>query len=195
MKKLLSFAAVVAMSAVVWAEDDIDEELEDNVDTDVTAFEEEAPQPRKAVWPAFFGVGELPDTPDLVGLRLTIPLSTKQESVTGIDLGFWGESRYYEGIQINLLRNKVIDRFAGVQVGIYNTVNNAELLGVQVGLWNEANALRGVQAALINTVGQMQGVQVGVINRAEELYGVQIGLINVIRSAELTFCPIVNIGF
>ena len=40
-----------------------------------------------------------------------------------------------------------------------------------------------------------QGFQVGVINRAEEMYGFQVGVINVIRDAELTFCPLVNIGF
>ena len=84
---------------------------------------------------------------------------------------------------------------SGLQVGLYNSATQADLLGFQVGLWNEAGSFRGFQVGLVNTVGVAQGFQVGVINRAEEMYGFQVGVINVIRDAELTFCPLVNIGF
>ena len=41
----------------------------------------------------------------------------------------------------------------------------------------------------------VSGFQVGLINRSESLYGVQVGAVNVIRSAEPSFLPIVNVGF
>ncbi len=153
------------------------------------------PKAQKTVWPAFFALSQWPRTADVVGLRLTIPFSSAQENVTGLDLGFWGKSIYFEGIQLNVLRNHVIDAAAGIQVGLYNTVGSGELLGVQVGLWNEALALNGVQVGLVNVAGEAHGFQVGVINRAETMTGYQVGLINVIRDAELRFFPLVNIGF
>ena len=146
-------------------------------------------------WPAFFAICEYPANPDVVGIRLTIPFSTLQENVSGIDLGFWGRSLYFEGIQVNILRNDVTDRCAGFQVGLYNSIGSGEMFGIQAGLWNEANSLRGVQAGLVNVSGETQGLQVGLINRAETMYGYQVGLINIIRDAELQFFPIVNIGF
>lgn len=147
------------------------------------------------VWPAFVAVSEFPRSPDIVGIRLTIPFSTVQDNITGIDLGFWGHSMYFEGLQFNLIRNDVVDSSSGFQFGIYNSVGRGEMLGLQVGLWNEAYSMRGVQAGLVNVLGEGQGFQVGVINRAETLYGYQVGLINVIRSAELSFMPLINVGF
>jgi len=41
----------------------------------------------------------------------------------------------------------------------------------------------------------VQGFQFGLINRAESMYGFQLGGVNVIRESELTFFPIMNIGF
>ncbi len=193
MKKMLSLAAVAALTLSVYAQDAIEEEVEDTGDE--FALPEESPRKQVAPWPAFFAVCELPETPDLVGVRLTIPYSTKQESVTGFDIGLWGRTRYFEGGMFNILRNDVKDQLSGVQCGVYNSATQADLFGVQAGLWNEAGSLRGVQGGLVNIVGQMQGVQIGIINRAEELYGFQIGLVNVIRDAEVPFCPIVNIGF
>lgn len=147
------------------------------------------------IWPAFFSMGDLPETPDVVGLRVTIPYSSRQESVTGVDIGLWGRSRYYEGVQLNILRNDVKDFMAGFQVGLYNSVIRSDMIGLQVGLWNETGAFRGLQVGLVNVTGAGQGFQVGIINRAETLNGYQIGVINVIRDAEMVFCPIVNIGF
>ena len=146
-------------------------------------------------WPAFLAVCEFPSAADVAGIRLTIPFSTRQENVTGFDLGLWGRSLYFEGIQINILRNDVKDDASGVQVGIYNTIGGGDLLGIQVGLWNEANSIRGAQVGLVNVSGETEGLQVGIINRSETMHGYQIGLINVIREAELQFFPIVNIGF
>ncbi len=146
-------------------------------------------------WPAFFAFSQFPRSPDVVGLRLTIPFSTAQDSVTGIDLGFWGRSMYFEGLQFNVLRNDVVDGAAGFQFGIYNSIGRGEMMGLQVGLWNEALSMRGVQFGLVNVIGEGQGLQVGIINRAETLYGYQVGLINVIRSAEIAFLPVFNVGF
>ena len=194
MKKLLTFAAVAAFcgSALVAIAQDMEEE---EMDDDFTVAEEAAPRKTVAAWPAFFALSELPATPDLVGLRLTIPYSTKQENVTGFDIGLWGRAQYFEGLQVNILRNDVKDELTGFQIGLYNSAAQADMLGAQVGLWNEAGTLRGVQGGLVNIVGTMDGFQVGLINRAEELYGFQVGVINVIRDAELRFCPIVNVGF
>ncbi len=146
-------------------------------------------------WPAFFALCDYPNTPDVVGLRLTIPFSTKHENVTGLDLGFWGRALYYQGIQLNIIRNDVVDEMDGFQVGLYNSAGSAEMFCVQVGLWNEANTVRGFQVGLVNNAGEARGLQVGLINRAETMYGYQVGLINVIREAELKFFPVLNIGF
>ena len=171
MKKIISLALIAAAVSPVFAQEE------------ASATEEAAPvreeRARSNIWPAFIAVCEIPDVPEVIGLRLTIPFSTRQESVTGIDLGLWGRSIYFEG----------------VQVGIYNTVGGGDLLGFQAGLWNEANSIRGAQVGIINTCGETEGFQVGVINRTETMYGYQVGLINIIRDAELQFCPIVNIGF
>ena len=192
MKKLLSLAALAAVSMSVCAQDLDDPESTD----DVLSLPEPGPASQKvSYWPAFLGVNEFPETPDLVGVRITIPYSTKQESVTGFDVGFWGRSQYFEGFQLNLLRNDVKDQLSGGQLGLYNTAARADLFGIQAGAWNEAGSLRGGQLGLVNVVSQMQGVQIGIINRAEELYGFQFGLVNVIRDGEIAFCPIVNIGF
>lgn len=195
MKKIL-FAVAVAVACVGAIRAAETEETDETaVDTQEVA---EAPQKQVGVWPAFFVIGEIPSTnvaPDVIGLRLTIPYSTKQENVTGFDIGLWGRAQYFEGFMLNIFRNDVHDELSGVQVGLYNTANQADFLGVQAGLWNEAGAIRGCQVGLVNTAGVAQGFQVGVINRAEEMYGFQVGVINVIRDAELTFCPLVNVGF
>ncbi len=192
MKKLLTLAAAAALSFTVFADGDTEEPVEIQ---DEFTLPEEPPHKQVTSWPAFFAIHELPATPDLVGIRLTIPYSTKQENVTGFDIGLWGRAHYFEGFQFNLLRNDVKDQLSGFQVGLYNSAGQADLLGVQAGLWNESLTLRGVQVGAVNLVGQMQGFQFGIINRAEELYGCQIGVVNVIRDAEVPFFPLINIGF
>jgi hypothetical protein len=148
-----------------------------------------------AIWPAVFAIFELPETPDLVGIRFTVPFSTKQESITGIDVGLWGRCQYFEGLQLSLIRNDARERCSGLQVGMYNTIGRGTLGGIQVGLWNEAHSVNGIQAGIVNIAGDASGFQVGLINRCETMNGFQIGAINVIRDAEVVFCPLVNIGF
>ncbi|MCR5752968.1 MAG: hypothetical protein K6G91_13520 [Kiritimatiellae bacterium] len=147
------------------------------------------------IWPAYFALSEIPRTVDLVGLRITVPFSSAQENVTGVDIGLWGKSNYFEGIQLNVLRNRVIDSGSGIQIGCYNSVGRGDMLGLQIGLWNEAMSFRGMQVGLVNLIGEGEGFQIGLINRAETMHGYQIGLVNVIRDAELQFFPIVNVGF
>ena len=193
MKKLLSFMFAAAVTAAAFAADD-PAEAEKAKDAEARPQVEEQ-RYDSPTWPAFLAVWQVPHAPDVVGLRITIPYSTAQENVTGIDLGLWGRCLYFEGVQLNLLRCDVVDDGAGVQVGIYNSIGHGDMLGVQVGLWNEALCLRGVQAGLINVAGDAEGFQFGLVNRAESLHGYQVGLVNVIRSAEFQFFPIINIGF
>lgn len=155
--------------------------------------EKAAPQTEKASWPVWLAFNSIKDI-DVIGLRLTLPYGAC-ESVTGFDIGFFGRCRYFEGIQVNLLRNDVSDIMAGFQIGLYNSSGRADLMGIQVGLWNEAHSLRGIQVGLINVADSVTGIQVGLINRAESMYGVQAGAVNVIRESETPFLPLVNIGF
>ena len=188
MKKLTSLALVAAVAFPVFAQ-----EPENKDEVKNTPREERKRESN--VWPSFFAVSEFPASPDVIGLRLTIPFSTVQENITGIDLGLWGRSLYFQGIQVNVLRNDVKDDMSGFQLGLYNSVGGGQLLGLQAGLFNEANSMRGVQAGLVNLGGEVQGFQIGLINRCESMVGYQIGLINVIRDNELQFCPILNIGW
>lgn len=185
MKKLIAVLSVALLSASLFAQEAV---YSSDADFGFNRGE-------TAVWPAWFAIGELPVTPDLVGLRVTVPFSTRQESVTGVDVGLWGQSQYFEGLQVNILRNKVRDFCSGFQCGIYNSVGRGDLVGIQFGLWNEAVAFCGLQAGFINVSGASQGIQIGIVNRAETLYGFQFGIINIIRDAEVRFCPVINIGF
>jgi hypothetical protein len=198
MKKLFPLALVAAFAIPLCAEPAAPETETDELaldDDSSLAVQVDAPRKNSAMWPAFIGVWEFPETPDLVGVRLTIPWSTKQENVTGFDVGFWGRSEYFEGVQCNVLRNDVKDSCSGIQCGIYNSVARGDLLGIQVGIWNESLAHRGVQLGIVNVSGDTQGFQFGIINRSETMYGFQVGLINIIRDAEIQFCPVINVGF
>ena len=158
MKKLIAVAAIAAFvlplcaataaSEMVTAEDVADElTVEEDNGLDVKV---DAPRKNVALWPAFIAIWDFPETPDLVGHRITVPCSTKQENVTGLDVGFWGRSEYFEGIQLNVLRNDVRDSCAGIQVGCYNSVARGDLFGIQVGLWNESMSHRGIQVGAVN---------------------------------------------
>ena len=198
MKKLFPLALVAAFAIPLCAEPAAPETETDELaldDDNSLAVQVDAPRKNSAMWPAFVGVWEFPETPDLVGVRFTIPWSTKQENITGFDIGFWGRSEYFEGVQFNVLRNDVKDVCSGVQCGVYNSVARGDFLGLQVGIWNESLAHRGVQVGIINVSGDTQGFQFGVINRSETMYGFQVGLINIIRDAEIQFCPVINVGF
>ena len=187
MNKLLAFALVAAVATPLFAQEP---ELADSQSTKGERVKRES-----NVWPAFFAVSEFPASADVIGMRLTIPFSTMQENVTGLDLGLWGRSLYFQGFQFNVVRNDVKDDMSGFQVGLYNSIGSGQLLGVQAGLFNEASTLRGLQAGLVNMSREVSGFQIGLINRAETMVGYQVGLINVICDAELQFCPVLNIGF
>ena len=187
MKKLLSvvFAAAVAMSLSAQEAESASAVQSERVERNNES----------AIWPACVALCQWPRTPDLVGLRFTIPFSSSQENVTGFDIGFWGISEYFEGVQINLLRNNVRDSASGFQIGLYTTVGRGDLLGLQAGLWNESLSMRGFQVGLVNITGGSEGFQIGLINRAETLNGFQVGVINIIRDAEFQFVPGLHIGF
>ena len=189
MKKLIAVALVAAVAAPVFAQDT---QANDEADSTVRAERRTA---ESDPWPAFFAICEYPAASDVAGLRITIPFSTRQTNITGVDLGLWGKAHYFEGFQVNIIRNDVRDWLSGFQVGIYNTIGGGNLLGLQVGLWNEANSMQGVQAGLVNLSGETEGFQIGIVNRSDTMHGYQIGLINIIREAEVRFFPIVNIGF
>ena len=183
MKKILMAVCTVLVCAVVSAQ----EAAPAPAPATPTAPAKSAPWP---VWLAFNSTKNI----DVIGLRLTLPYG-ECEGVTGIDLGFYGRCRYFEGFQLNILRNEALDIMAGVQVGVYNSAGRADLTGLQVGLWNEARSIRGVQVGIINVADTVQGIQFGLINRTESMYGFQLGGVNVIRESELAFFPIMNVGF
>lgn len=197
MKKLMFLSAMSAFAFSLFADDIEVPEIDDMDigDESDLVVKVEAPKKNVAIWPAFFALCEVPETPDLVGLRLSIPFASKQENVTGFDLGLWARSQYFEGIAVNAFRNDVKDSFVGIQISMYNSVGIGEASGLQIGLWNESSAFRGFQIGLVNVSGDSQGFQIGVINRSETMYGFQLGAINVIRDAEIRFMPFLNIGF
>ncbi len=183
MKKVLTGLFAVMACAAVYAQ----EAAPASAPAASAAPTEKAPWP---VWLAFNSTRNI----DVVGLRLTLPYG-ECESVTGFDIGFYGRCRYFEGVQLNILRNEAEDVMAGIQVGVYNSAGRADLTGFQVGLFNEARSMRGIQVGLVNIADSLCGFQVGLINRAETMYGFQVGGVNVIRESELSFCPILNVGF
>lgn len=194
MKKAIFTLTVAATCACIWAQEPAvaaaDEKSEAKTMQQPVAREA---KPDKAAWPIWIAFNSSRDI-DIIGMRLTVPYGSC-ESVTGFDLGLFGRCRYMEGFQINILRNEVRDIFTGFQLGIYNTAGRADMLGIQIGLWNEALSIRGIQAGIINVANTVSGFQVGLINRSESLYGVQVGAVNVIREADPSFLPLVNIGF
>jgi len=147
----------------------------------------------KVRWPVWFAFNDTEDV-DVVGLRLNLP-SGRCQQVTGIDLGLIGRSQYFNGLQLNLLRNDVTDALAGWQVGGYNSAGFCDMLGIQTGLWNESQTIYGIQVGLVNLADYAKGFQVGIVNRAEGMHGYQLGLINIIRDSRVPFCPILNVGF
>ena len=111
MKKLIYLSAVAVASFSLFAQ-----EASDEASSSQSAPAKAERREESAVWPAFLAVCQWPRSADVAGLRLTIPFSTSQENVTGLDIGFWGRSMYFEGIQLNVLRNDVVDGAAGGEV-------------------------------------------------------------------------------
>lgn len=185
MKKLLVGFCVVLSCAAVIAQDAGAE-----APAAATQSGAQLEQPSWPVWLAFNSTKDI----DVIGLRITFPYGDC-ESVTGFDIGFFGRCRYFEGLQLNLLRNDAKDTMSGIQIGIYNSCGRAEMLGLQVGLWNEARSFNGFQIGLVNLTDTGSGFQVGLINRAEAFYGFQGGAVNIIRENDFAFLPLMNVGF
>ena len=190
MKKIMFSLAMVA--ACAWAQEASKKESDAAAATVAQQPAREV-KAEKAPWPVCFAFNSTKNI-DVIGLRFNCAYGAC-EGLTGFDLGLIGRCRYMEGFQLNLLRNEAEDVMTGFQIGFYNTAGRADLLGIQIGLWNEAQSIQGIQAGIINVANSVSGIQAGLINRSESLYGVQIGAVNVIRSAELSFLPFVNIGF
>ena len=148
MKKLLSLAAVAAVSLPLLAQ-------EVGANDDANTNPREDVKRESAMWPAFLAVSEFPASPDVIGLRLTIPFSTVQENVTGFDLGLWGRSLYFQGFQFNILRNDVKDEMSGFQVGLYNSVGGGQLPGG--GVVGDNDRIGGLSVG-----GQQEGILKGV---------------------------------
>lgn len=132
------------------------------------------------------------DTIDIIGLRLSA-WGTCQ-NLTGVDLAIGGEATNAYGLQLALVRNKVIDTAGALQVAIGKN-SAGTLAGAQLGLYNEAIVAKGVQVGLINSTADVRGFQIGLLNSTNSIYGYQIGLINVIKGSKVPFFPIVNFMF
>ena len=125
MKKVLMCLCVVLACAAVRAQ-----QATPAASAPAPATKAEAPWP---VWLAFNSTKNI----DVAGVRFTLPYG-ECESVTGFDIGFYGRCRYFEGFQLNILRNEAEDVLSGFQAGCYNSSGRADLKGLQVGLFNEA---------------------------------------------------------
>lgn len=191
MKKLMFSLAMVA--ACAWAQEAPKADAESSKAAPAVQQPAREVKAEKAPWPVWVAFNSTKNI-DVIGLRVNCPYGAC-EGLTGFDLGLIGRCRYMEGFQLNLLRNEAEDVLTGFQVGIYNTAGRADLLGFQIGLWNETQSICGFQVGLVNVANSVSGFQVGIINRCESLYGVQAGAVNVIRSADLSFLPFINVGF
>lgn len=131
-------------------------------------------------------------TIDIIGLRLSA-WGTCQ-NLTGVDLSIGGEATNAYGLQLALVRNKVIDTAGALQIAIGKN-SAGSLAGAQLGLYNEAVVAKGVQVGLINSTSDVRGFQIGLLNSTNSIYGYQIGLINVIKGSKVPFLPIINFMF
>ena len=149
-------------------------------------------QQQKDYNPAWIAINSSEEV-DIVGVRFTLPYG-ECESLTGFDFGFIGNCVNMYGLQINVLRNKVIDQMDGIQLGLINL--GGDQFGLQVGaLWNENLSSTGLSVGLVNIADHHRGFQIGLINRCESIDGYQIGAINVIRSSSVPFFPLFNFTF
>ena len=191
MKKMMFSLAMVA--ACAWAQEPAQKDAEPANTAPSAQPQVREVRVEKASWPVWIAFNSTKNI-DVIGMRINCAYGAC-EGLTGFDLGLVGRCRYMEGFQLNILRNEAEDVLTGFQIGFYNTAGRADLFGAQIGLWNEAQSISGVQAGLVNIANSVSGFQVGIINRCESLYGVQVGAVNVIRSSELSFLPLVNVGF
>lgn len=128
------------------------------------------------VWPIDICCADRHGSPArVVGVRFPIPYG-ENEWVTGLDVGYKGESAGFWGFQFNLAHSIVSDQMGGLQLGFHNEANH--LLGVSVGGWNSAPRAEGGQVGLYNRSEKILGFQAGVVNSVDEAQGIQIGIWN-----------------
>ena len=141
---------------------------------------------------------------DVFGIRLTL-LYGKIHHIYGVDFGC-GLSEATRAFGFAFAPVNIIGRFHGGQMGIVNINGDTagEQMAVvnvtggqhggQIGVVNIARETKGYQLGFFNSVqGLILGTQIGVINVADR--GVQVGLINILKSGQMGFFPIVNVGF
>lgn len=179
MKKLIvALFASVSLAAGVFAQ----------ATTSKTVYPREEKRTLTPVVLSFHGE----ETIDIIGLRLSA-WGTCQ-NLTGLDLAIGGEATNAYGVQLALVRNKVLDTAGALQVAI--GANSASILsGVQVGLYNDALIAKGLQLGLANVSSDVRGFQIGLLNTTDIIYGYQIGLINVIKGSKVPFFPFINFMF
>ena len=128
----------------------------------------------------------------VTGLRLNLAAS-RNDTVTGIDLGLISLGDDIRGIRLNLF-NTSDWHFSGLEAGICN--REAAFSGLAVGLFNAVDGdASGILVGAFNKASVMTGLQIGLFNQATSLRGVQIGLINLVDDGPLTFFPIINMAF
>ncbi|MBR6471397.1 MAG: hypothetical protein IKS83_06340, partial [Victivallales bacterium] len=94
-------------------------------------------------------------------------LQLRFTSHDGFDIGLWGRSLYFEGIQLNLLRNDVKDDASGVQVGIYNTVKGSYVSSTWYG---ESVTGASVQGRSYSSLGEITPTQMNFIPKTTFSY-------------------------
>ncbi|MBQ9693627.1 MAG: hypothetical protein IJV69_02600 [Kiritimatiellae bacterium] len=179
MKKLIvALFASVTLAAGAWAQETASEPTLQRTET-------------RTISPVLFSL-QGDDTIDIIGLRLSA--WGKCQNLTGVDLAIGGEAMNAYGVQLALVRNKVVDTAGALQIAI--GANSAgTLAGAQIGLLNTAIVAKGVQLGFINSTSDVRGFQIGLLNSTESIYGYQIGLINVIKGSKVPFFPIINFMF
>lgn len=127
-------------------------------------------------WPVDLSFLDLIAAPaNVAGVRVAIPYGANK-TVTGFDIGLWGNADRAWAVQIDVLGNVVRDEMGGAQVGIYNVANH--LTGIQFGVYNAAPTVDGAQVGIWNQAERVTGVQFGVVNNAEQMQGIQFGFFN-----------------
>ncbi len=145
----------------------------------------------RSVVPVYFALGG-EDTIDVVGLRMSVWGTC--HDLTGLDLSLGGEAQNAYGLQLALIRNKVLDHAGALQIALFKN-SAAYLSGMQLALANDTIVTKGVQLGLVNSSNDVRGFQIGLLNSTDIIYGYQLGLLNVIKGSAVPFMPLINFQF
>lgn len=117
----------------------------------------------------------------LMGVQLAGVSNVVTKYSFGLQLaGLWNSSvQSMDGAQIAGLMNYTSGQLHGVQISVFNKVQNIEGKN-SVGESKET----GLQLGIINSAKRMNGFQIGLINYASRSQGTQIGLINIYRGGK-----------